>query len=161
MCRGHEQRAQFIAAPSEIGCDLRDMQSSDQFARRSINPDAARTRDPDIAALVAFHPIGAAALRRRLDLACKQALARQGAVGRDVERADQLFRAVVDVEQLLIRRKAKAVRLLEQIAIDREMETAVWRQPIDGLEAELARTLDAETRHTPINRVGEIDRAVG
>ena len=101
--RGHEQGAQFGTAPGEIGHDLRDVQLADQLAGRGVDPHAARTRDPDIAALVAFHPVRAAVLRRRPDFACEQTLPRQRAVGRDIERADQFLRAVVDVEQLLVR----------------------------------------------------------
>jgi hypothetical protein len=91
-----------------------------------------------------------------------QTFPRQRSVGRDVENADQLFRAVVDVEQPVVRRQAKAVRLLEQIAIDHELGTvAIGRHAIDGLKTEFARPLDAKDGDAPVVGVGEINRAVG
>ena len=161
MRRGHEESAQFWTAPGKIGHDFRDVQLADQLARRGVDPDATRTRDPDIAALVAFHPVRAAILRRRPDFACEQTLPGQRAVGRDVEHADQFFRAVVDVEQLLIGREAEAVRLLKQLAIDDELQiAAVGRHAIDALETKLPRPLDPENRRASIIGIGEIDRAI-
>ena len=112
--------------------------------------------------MVAFHPVRHALLERRTNARGEHAPARQRTVGGDVEHADQRLHRIVDVEELLIRREAEAVRLIEQQALDEQLRGAATRRDaVDTLKAELPRTLDAIARHAAIVRIGEIDRTVG
>src|ERR1700733_12298210 len=101
--------------------------------------------------MVAFHPVRHALLERRTNARGEHAPARQRTVGGDVEHADQRLHRIVDVEELLIRREAEAVRLIEQQALDEQLRgAATGRDAVDTLKAELPRTLDAIARHAAI-----------
>ena len=89
-----------------------------QIAIRSIDPDAAWRRHPDIAALIALHAVGLARLEFGADAAGEDAGVGNRAVGFDVEYPDQRLHGVVDIEPLFIRRETKPVRLVEQITVD-------------------------------------------
>ena len=131
MGRGHEQGAEVLAAPGQVGDQLGHANLADQIAVRRIDPDAARRRHPDIAALVAFHAVGHAGLELRADAAGEDAAIGERAVGRDVEDADQRLHGVVDVEPLFVGREAEAVRLVEQIAIDQQIAARRRREARD------------------------------
>src|SRR5882757_2731963 len=78
----------------------------------------------------------------------------------DVEDANQRLYGVVDIKPLFVRRKAEAIRLVEQMAIDQQLRCGtVGRHAIDALKAELPRPLDTVDRHATVPGVGEIDRA--
>ena len=158
--RGHEQRAEIGAAPAQIGDQFGHADLAQEIAAHRIDPHAARRRHPDIAVLIAFHAVRQAGLEFRADAAGEDAGVGKRTVGGDVEDADQRLHGVVDVEPLFVRRKAEAVRLVEQGAVDQQLRrAAAGRHAIDALEAELARPLDAVDRHAAVPGVGEIDRA--
>src|SRR5271166_2147013 len=159
--RGQEQRAEARAAPGEIGDFFGDEKLADQRARGRKNPDAARRRHPDVSGGVAFHAVRDAGLRLGADAGGEDLPSRERAVGRHREAADERLFGVVDIEPFLVGREAEAVRLVEQIAADEEVQGSVWRHPVDALEAEVARAFDAEARHAAIPGIGEIDRTVG
>ena len=148
----------------QVGDHLRHRQLADQRAGRVVDPHAAGRGDPDIALGVALHAVGNAGLEFRLDAAGEQAPVAKGAVRIDVEHADQRPFGVVDIEQLFVGREAQAIGHLEQIALGQEfrlLALAPGHDPVDPLEAELARPLDAEHRHPAVPGVGEIDRPAG
>src|SRR4029077_5747976 len=79
----------------------------------------------------------------------------------DVEDADQRLHRIVDVEELFVRRKAEAVRLIEEEALDEQLRAAAARRDaVHALEAERAWPFDPKPRHAPIVRIGEINRTV-
>ncbi len=162
MRRGDVERAPIRPAPGQIADQFGNAQLADQSAVRRIDPDSARRRNPDIAERVAFHAIRHAGLGGRDDVGGEHPAVAEAAAGIDVEHADQMLDGIVDVEPLLVRRKAQPVRLIEQIAVDQQLRrAAAGRHAIDALEAELARPFDAVDRHPAVPRIGEIDRAVG
>src|SRR6266850_770976 len=54
---GHVQVAPIVAAPVEVADVLRDLDDAQQLCVRTDHPDAAGTRDVDVAVLVALHPV--------------------------------------------------------------------------------------------------------
>ena len=67
----------------------------------------------------------------------------------DVEDLDVSPRRVVDVQERLVRREAEAVRHLELVLVDDELDVvraAAGRDPEDALQAEVPLALDARTR---------------
>src|SRR5580658_9982357 len=114
MGGGHEQGAEIGPAPGEIGDLLRRAHFADEIARGRVDPDAAGRGDPHVPALVAFHAVWHAFFERRADAGSEDAPVRERAVGGDVEHADQRLRGVVDIDELFVRRKAQAVRLIEE-----------------------------------------------
>src|SRR5205823_5619355 len=117
--------------------------------------DAVWPGDVDISLLVQLHPVDEAALREVAvaDVLCEHAPVGQGVVRADVEHADVSANGVVDVEQRLVRREAKPVRLLE--VVDQELEVAATGgKSIDALEVEVLLALEPEAGHPPVRRVG-------
>src|SRR5581483_8377592 len=162
MGRGQIKGAEIGTAPGEVGDQLRHAHLAEQLSIRRIHPYAAGRGDPDVSVLVAFHAVRHAGLELGANAAGKHPRVGEIAIGLDIEDPDQRLRGVVDIEPPFVRRKAQAVRLVEQVAIDHELWlTAGPRQPIDTLEAELARPLDAIDRHATVPRIGKIDRAGG
>ena len=158
----HEQRVEVRPAPGQVGDHLGHPHLADQLARGRIDPHAARRRAPDIAARIALHAVGQAALALRDDAAGEHAPVHQRAVGGDVEHADQGLHRVVDVEALLVGREAQPIRLVEHVALHQQFgRPAARRHAVHALEAELPRPLHPVHRHAPVPGIGEVDRAVG
>src|SRR2546428_11783632 len=108
-------------------------------------PEPVRTAHPDVAALVAFHPVDESALCEVAvsDVRGEHAAVRDRPVRLDVEDADVRVRRIVDVEERLVGREAQPVRLAE--VIDEELRVAASRRnPVDASEVELALSLAAE-----------------
>src|SRR5207244_12001791 len=105
------------------------------------------------AALVAFHPVDEA--RRDVagaDVFREDAAVRERAVALHVEDADVRLLAVVAVEERLVRREAKAVRLAEVVPQKLRVAPA-GRSPEKTLKIELLLALHAEDGHAPIRRI--------
>src|SRR6185436_396600 len=60
--RGDEQRPPAGAAPAEVADVLGRLDHAEMLARRVEHPHAAGSGDPDVAALVALHPVDDAVL---------------------------------------------------------------------------------------------------
>src|SRR6266851_7867732 len=160
--RGRDvERAPVVVAPVDVADALRHLDRAEMLAVRREDPDAVGAGDVDVALLVELHPVDEAALRQ---VAVPDVLGEHAAVGKrvvraDVEHADVRARRVVDVEQRLVGREAKPVRLLE--IVDEQLDVAATGgEPVDALEVEILLALEPEARHAPVRRVGEDDRAV-
>src|SRR5262249_20641925 len=148
----------------EVADVLGNPDRAEVLARRRDHPDSTRPGHPDVPALVAFHPVG----DPLFDHTAADALEEHPAVGErtvafDIPDLDVRTRRVVDVEQRLVRREAEAVRHVELVLRDDELELVL--PPTRGnaehaLPAELAVALDAEAGKAPVPRVGEVDRPV-
>ena len=157
--------APVVAAPRQVAGVLRDVDHAEVLGFGRDDPDAARSRHPDVAALVALHPVRDPLLDHAgADSLEEHAAVRERAVGVHVVHLDVRPRRVVDVDERLVRREADAVRHLELVLVDHELDVvraAAGRDPEDALPAQLALALDAEPGKAPVPRVGEVDRPVG
>src|SRR5256886_1366872 len=157
----HIEIAPVVAAPVEIADVLGHLDHAEVLALRADHPDAARPGDVDVASLVALHSVGDPLLdHTRADAVEEHPPVRDRAVRLPVENADVGARRVVDVQQRLVGREAKPVRLLEVVHEELRLAAAAGLEPVDALETKLALSLDAEDRHAAVPRVAEVDRAV-
>src|SRR5580765_7453202 len=157
-----EQGLPARAAPREVAGVLRDLDHAEMLALGADHPDAAGARDPDVAFLVALHPVRDALLDQAgADAFEEHAPVREAPVGLDVVDLDPRLRRVVDVEQRLVGREAEPVRLLVLVLLDDQFRiTAAGRDAEDALPAEHPLALEPEDGHTPVPGVGEPDRPV-
>src|ERR1700730_877268 len=156
----HVQVAPFLAAPVQVADVLRDLDHAEQLGLGADHPDSSGSSDVDVAALVAFHPVGDALLdHARADVLEKHPTVSDRPVRLPVEDADVRARRVVDVEQRFVGRETQTVRLLE--IVDEQLRIAAARGgPVDALEPELTLALDAEDGHASVPRIAEVDRTV-
>ena len=130
---------------------------------RRDHPHPARAGDPDVAALVALHPVGDAVLdHAAADVVEEQAAVRERPVGLHVVDPDQRSGRVVYVHERLVGREAQAVWLLELVVANDQLRLAATRrEPVHALERQILLALQPEARHAPVGGVTEVDRAVG
>src|SRR5712691_1190519 len=153
--RGRDvERAPVVVAPVDVADALRHLDRAEMLTVRREDPDAVGAGDVDVALLVELHPVDEATLGQ---VAVADVLGEHAAVGKrvvraDVEHADVRARRVVDVEQRLVGREAKPVRLLE--IVDEQLDVAATGgEPVDALKVEILLALEPEARHAPVRRV--------
>src|SRR6266513_677976 len=157
----HVEIAPVVAAPVEIADVLRHLDHAEVLGLRADHPDAAGPGDVDVASLVALHPVGDSLLdHARADVVEEHPPVRDRAVRLPVENPDVGPRRVVDVQQRLVGREAKPVRLIKVVHEELRLAAAAGLEPVDALETELPLSLDAEDGHAAVPRVAEVDRAV-
>ena len=151
-----------LAAPRHVPGVLGDEDRAEVLARGRDDPDPARPGHPDVPALVALHPVRDALLDDAgTDAFEEHAAVRDRPVGRGVVDLDVRPWRVVDVEERLVRVEADAVRHLELVLLDDQLEVAAARRDaVDALEAEAPLARMPEAREAPVPRVGEVDAAV-
>src|SRR6476659_8924923 len=158
-----EQGVPVGTAPGEVAGVLRDLDHAEVLALGADHPDAAGAGDPDVAFLVALHPVRDALLDHAgADALEEHPPVRERAVGVDVVDLDPRLRRFVDVEQRLVGREAEPVRLLVLVLLDDQLRVAAaWRDAEDALPAEHSLALEPEDGHAPVPGVGEPERPVG
>ena len=129
------------------------------------HPDALRAGDPDVAALVALHPVGDALLDHAgADALEEHAPVRERAVRVHVPDLDVRPRRVVDVEQRLVRREAEPVRHVELVSVDDRARGRPGRRRAGSGRRPASRAPGSrsmpEAGEAPVPRIGEVDRAV-
>src|SRR4051794_31656401 len=165
--RGDEQPAPVGTAPVDVAHGLRHLHGAQvlPLGAEDAHPERARLApragDPDVAALVELHAVDEVADGEVAgpDPVGHDAPGAERAVVADVERADVRPLGVVDVEDALVGGEAEAVGLAE-VVIEQLGLAAAGGKPVQALEGEVLLALDAEPRHAPVRRVGEVDRAV-
>src|SRR3954452_14254118 len=162
--RRNEQGVPVWPAPRMVADVLRHLNCPEVLTLRADHPEAARPGDPDVAELVAFHPVRDALLDHAgADALEEHAPVLERSVGVHVVDLDEGSGRVVDVELRLARREAEAVRHLVLVLRDDELQLVLSptrRDHEDALPAELTLALDPEAREAPVPGIGEVDRAV-
>src|SRR6266540_719006 len=157
--RAHEHPAPVSAAPVEVADRLGDLDRAQVLAFGRDHPDACGPRHPEVPELVALHPVDEIHFleARGADVLGQHAVARRQAVGLELEHADVCPVSIVDVEQRLVRREAKAVGL-DEIAGEQLQLTPARRNPVHALKVQVLIALDPEPGHAPVRRIAEVDR---
>src|SRR5687767_6000638 len=156
--RRDEERAVVLVAPREVRRVFRHLEHFEEPAVGIEHVDATRPAAIDVAGRVDLHAVRRAGLVT-LGLG-PHAAVRQRARWRDVEDSDVLARGVVDEQPPLVAGKAEPVGALE-VVHEQLRRLRVPAHPVDTLEVQLLRSLDAVELGASVRRVGEVDAPIG